>query len=113
MPLLTEEKSAITHWDDMARMFHRPSRRVQECTCDATAFLKTAVADDALWDYDPLAALFDAEALCIFVASNKSIRSLWREPNRTIELKMGENEIQELHAKEVGVGNPSEERASS
>ncbi len=23
------------------------------------------------------------------------------------------NEIQELHAKEVGVGNPSEERASS
>ena len=27
--------------------------------------------------------------------------------------EMGKNEIQELHAKEVGVGNPSEERASS
>jgi hypothetical protein len=25
----------------------------------------------------------------------------------------GTNEIQELHAKEVGVGNPSEERANS
>jgi hypothetical protein len=25
----------------------------------------------------------------------------------------GKNEIQELHAKEVGVGNPSEERANS
>ena len=28
-------------------------------------------------------------------------------------MKTGRNEIQELHAKEVGVGNPSEERASS
>ncbi len=27
--------------------------------------------------------------------------------------KKSKNEIQELHAKEVGVGNPSEERASS
>jgi len=29
------------------------------------------------------------------------------------KMRSGRNEIQELHAKEVGVGNPSEERASS
>jgi hypothetical protein len=29
------------------------------------------------------------------------------------EMERAKNEIQELHAKEVGVGNPSEERASS
>ena len=29
------------------------------------------------------------------------------------KMKDPKNEIQELHAKEVGVGNPSEERASS
>ena len=29
------------------------------------------------------------------------------------KMHSAKNEIQELHAKEVGVGNPSEERASS
>jgi hypothetical protein len=58
-------------------------------------------------------AQFEAEALCIFVARGQ--RTDRRHPG--ILLKGDEqprkNEIQELHAKEVGVGNPSEERASS
>jgi hypothetical protein len=35
------------------------------------------------------------------------------EEEEVKKMRSAKNEIQELHAKEVGVGNPSEERASS
>jgi hypothetical protein len=41
----------------------------------------------------------------IFVAGDSLLKTNMTE--------RGKNEIQELHAKAVGVGNPSEERASS
>jgi hypothetical protein len=53
------------------------------------------------------------EALRIFVTRDKWAHFLGRVLYGNAMSETGRNEIQELHAKEVGVGNPSEERASS
>ena len=60
-----------------------------------------------------LATRYEYETLCIFVAGDKYSRCHARVCTPKTMSERGKNEIQELHAKEVGVGNPSEERASS
>jgi hypothetical protein len=47
---------------------------------------------------------------CAFLSLATNIRDQAEGVN---DERAAKNEIQELHAKEVGVGNPSEERASS
>jgi len=77
----------------------------------ANASLK-AESDGAESADTPLSSAANATMLC----PGRNLPPIVRENTREEEVKKmrsAKNEIQELHAKEVGVGNPSEERASS
>jgi hypothetical protein len=75
--------------------------------------LKTEGTDVVIGGPEVLIPSSEYETLFIFVAGDKCSQSFGGVSYRKTANKRVENEIQELHAKEVGVGNPSEERASS
>ncbi len=78
----------------------------------ANASLK-AESDGAESDDTPLSSAANATML---LSPGRNLPPVVRENTEEKEVKKvrsAKNEIQELHAKEVGVGNPSEERASS
>lgn len=74
--------------------------------------LKTETIGAVIGECDVVTKSFGCATVSIFVAGDNS-SLYWGKAVGKIMTKSGKNEIQELHAKEVGVGNPSEERASS